>query len=195
MTDAAPLVLASSSPRRAELLKAAGIAFVVRPVDVDERVRAGESPHDYVLRLATEKARALSVSAGDVILAADTTVVVDGDILGKPVNAAEATSMLTRLSGRTHQVLTGVCVLSGEHVEAQVSVSEVEFQDMDEREIRWYVATGEPMDKAGAYGIQGLGSRFITRVRGSYTNVVGLPVAVVYEMLKRMASRGVHVAR
>ena len=102
--------------------------------------------------------------------------------------------MLTRLSGRTHQVLTGVCILSGEHVEAEVSTSEVEFQHMDEREIGWYVATGEPMDKAGAYGIQGLGSRFITSVRGSYTNVVGLPVAVVYEMLKRMASQGVRVA-
>ncbi len=120
------------------------------------------------------------------MLAADTTVVVDDEILGKPVDEADAVRMLRRLAGRSHQVLTGVCVLSGDAVDSRVAVTDVEFLPMSEDEIAWYVATGEPMDKAGAYGIQGSCSRFISRVDGSYSNVVGLPVAVVYDMLKRL---------
>jgi septum formation protein len=183
--ESAPLVLASASPRRAELLRAAGFAFTVRAADVDESVRDGEAPDAYVLRLAVEKARAVTRAAGEVVLAADTTVVVDQEILGKPVDATDAARMLRRLAGRSHRVLTGVCVRSEDRVDAHVSATEVEFLPLDEAEITWYVTTGEPMDKAGAYGIQGRCSRFIARVDGSYTNVVGLPVALVYQMLKR----------
>ena len=183
--ESAPLVLASASPRRAELLRAAGFAFTVRIADVDESVRDGEAPEAYVLRLAVEKARAVARGAGEVVLAADTTVVVDQEILGKPADAADAARMLRRLAGRSHRVLTGVCVLAGDRVDARVSATEVEFLPLDEAEIGWYIATGEPMDKAGAYGIQGRCSRFVARVEGSYANVVGLPVALVYEMLKR----------
>ena len=183
--ESVPLVLASASPRRAELLRAAGFAFIVRVADVDESVRDGEAPDAYVLRLAVEKARAATRAPGEVVLAADTTVVVDEEILGKPADPADAARMLRRLAGRSHRVLTGVCVLAGNSVDARVAATEVEFLPLDETEIRWYVATGEPMDKAGAYGIQGRCSRFIARVDGSYPNVVGLPVALVYEMLKQ----------
>jgi septum formation protein len=183
-----PLILASASPRRAELLRAAGFDFVIRPAEIDESARAGESPHDYVLRLAVEKARAVRWETGDVVLGADTTVVVDDEMLGKPVDEADAIRMLRRLEGRSHQVLTGVCVASGDEVEGRVEVTEVEFLPMSAEEIAWYVATGEPMDKAGAYGIQGNCSRFISRINGSYANVVGLPVAAVHAMLKRFQS-------
>jgi septum formation protein len=124
------------------------------------------------------------------VLAADTTVVVDDDILGKPVDDLDAARMLRRLAGRSHQVLTGVCILRRDEVTTQVAATEVEFVPMHEDEIAWYVATGEPMDKAGAYGIQGRCSRFISRVNGSYANVVGLPLALVYDMLKRLQTSG-----
>jgi septum formation protein len=179
------LVLASASPRRAELLRAAGFDFVSRPADVDESVRVGEAPRDYVLRLAVEKARAVARADGEVVLAADTTVVVGDEILGKPRDRADAARMLRKLAGRSHDVLTGVCVMSGDGVEARVVATEVEFKPMSESEIAWYVASGEPMDKAGAYGIQGRCSRFVARIIGSYPNVVGLPVAEVYDMLER----------
>jgi septum formation protein len=184
------LVLASASPRRAELLRAAGFDFIIRSVDVDESVRAGESARDYVLRLAVDKATAVPRTSGEVVLAADTTVVVDDDILGKPVDDLDAARMLRRLAGRSHQVLTGVCILRRDEVTTQVAATEVEFVPMHEDEIAWYVATGEPMDKAGAYGIQGRCSRFISRVNGSYANVVGLPLALVYDMLKRLQTSG-----
>lgn len=171
-------------------MRAAGFDFVVRATDVDERVRPGETPRDYVLRLAVDKARAVTRGSGEVVLAADTSVVVDDDILGKPVDDLDATRMLRRLAGRSHQVLTGVCVLWDDRVDAQVAATEVEFRPMDEDEIAWYVATGEPMDKAGAYGIQGRCARFISRVDGSYANVVGLPLALVYDMLKRLKTPG-----
>jgi septum formation protein len=172
------------------LLRAAGFDFIIRSADVDERAHAGESPRDYVLRLAVDKARAVPRESDEVVLAADTTVVVDDGILGKPADDRDATRMLQRLAGRSHQVLTGVCVLWGDEVDAQVAATEVEFLPMDADEIAWYVATGEPMDKAGAYGIQGRCARFISRVDGSYSNVVGLPLALVYGMLKRLETPG-----
>jgi septum formation protein len=183
------LVLASASPRRAELLRAAGFEFVVRTADIDESRRAGESPREYVLRLAVEKARAVEHRADEVVLAADTTVVVDGSILGKPVDEADARRMLRQLAGRAHDVLTGVCVSHGETVDARADETRVSLLPMSEAEIGWYVGSGEPMDKAGAYGIQGRMSRFVSRIEGSYANVVGLPVALVHEMLVRVGWR------
>jgi septum formation protein len=186
------LILASQSPRRAELLRNAGFTFEVRPVTVDERVRAGEDALEYVHRLAREKAEAALEGAppGTVALGADTTVVVDGECLGKPADEAEARQMLARLSGRTHQVMTGVCVAwrpTAGRVEslAEAEVTEVEFAALSEAEIAGYVATGEPMDKAGAYAIQGRASRWIPRIRGCYFNVVGLPVARVSALLEK----------
>jgi septum formation protein len=174
------LILASASPRRAELLRAAGITFEVIVADVDETPRADEQAAGYVQRLAVEKARAVMPrAAGRPVLAADTVVVVDGAILGKPRDDDDARRMLRLLSGRMHTVLTGVAL--GEDV--RVASTVVEFVPLSTSEIDWYVASGEPGDKAGAYAIQGLASRFVARIDGSYSNVVGLPVALVYEML------------
>lgn len=178
------IILASQSPRRAELLRAAGIDFEVRAADVDEALRDGESPHDYVRRLAIEKARAVTAADTEVVLAADTTVVVDEHILAKPADRGDAARMLRLLAGREHEVLTGVCVRRGGQVDARIAATRVEFLPMTDEEIAWYVASGEPTDKAGAYAIQGLASRFISGIDGSYSNVVGLPVALVYEMLR-----------
>jgi septum formation protein len=187
------LILASQSPRRAELLRNAGICFEVCPADVDEGMCAAEEPLAYVKRLAREKALAVlaTAPAGTVVLGADTTVVVDGASLGKPVDAGQARRMLERLSGRGHQVMTGVCVAfrdgDGSTVtEVEAEVTEVEFAMMSAEEIAGYVASGEPMDKAGGYAIQGLASRWIPRIRGCYFNVVGLPVARVCAMLARV---------
>ncbi|MBK6798552.1 MAG: septum formation inhibitor Maf [Acidobacteria bacterium] len=183
------LILASASPRRAELLKAAGIDFTVKVSDVDESLRDGESPRDYVLRLSLEKALAVA-GKGDLVLGADTTVVIDsghgGEIAGKPVDAQDARRMLKLLSGRRHEVLTGVSLVLDDRIISEVEVTQVEFAIMTDDEIDWYVSTGEPMDKAGAYGIQGYASRFIERIEGNYSNVVGLPVQLVYAMLKKM---------
>jgi len=189
LVNAPAVVLASASPRRAELLRAAGVDFVVRPAHVDESVHDGEAARDYVVRLAVEKARAAPSANRDVVLAADTTVVVDGELMGKPSDEAEAVRMLRRLAGRSHEVLTGVCVTVDGVLDARVATTAVEFAPMSDDEIAWYVASGEPMDKAGAYGIQGRAARFVTEVRGSYSNVVGLPVALVYEMLRRAGWR------
>jgi septum formation protein len=183
------LVLASASPRRAELLAAAGMAFDVEPAHVDETTRAGESPEAYVTRVAAEKARVVSARRpARHVLAADTTVVVSGQILGKPVDGDDAARMLGMLSGRTHEVLTSVCLIrptsAGGAPVSGLSRTAVEFGRLDPDEIAWYVATGEPVDKAGAYAIQGLASRFVTRISGSYSNVVGLPIALVYDMLR-----------
>ncbi len=179
-----PLVLASASPRRTELLTAAGFEFLVVPADVDETPRALERPADYVVRVAEDKARAVaSRFPGHVVLGADTTVVVDGDILGKPADHADAVRMLGRLQGRSHEVLTGVAVVRGGVVTRVVSTTHVWFAPMTDTDIADYVQSGEPMGKAGAYGIQGRAARFVTRIDGSYSNVVGLPVAVVHEML------------
>jgi septum formation protein len=188
------LILASSSPRRAELLTAARIPFEVRPASVNETVHPGEDARRYALRVAIEKARAaLASSGGRPVLAADTVVVIDGHILGKPVDIDDAKRMLRMLSGRTHEVLTAVVVLLARNgdrsreraIDAQVEVTAVEFARLDNTEIDWYVETGEPSDKAGAYAIQGAASRFVTRIQGSYSNVVGLPVGLVYAMCRR----------
>lgn len=178
------LILASQSPRRREILERAGIPFTVRVADVDESLREGEAPQSYVRRLATRKAVAAG-RAGEVVLGADTTVVVDGEILGKPVDAADAVRMLTRLSGRSHEVVTGFCLKVGGQLYIDAETTLVRFVAMSEAEIAAYVATGEPMDKAGAYAIQGGASRYIDRIEGCYWNVVGLPVAKVYAHLRR----------
>jgi len=189
LTNARAVVLASASPRRAELLRAAGVEFIIRPAQVDESVQDGEAARDYVLRLAIEKAQAVPRVNTDVVLAADTTVVLDDEVLGKPADEADAVRMLRRLAGRSHEVLTGVCVAVHDGLDARVATTAVQFATMSDDEIAWYVASGEPMDKAGAYGIQGRASRFVTGIRGSYSNVVGLPVALVYEMLTRAGRR------
>ncbi len=177
------LVLASGSPRRAELLAAAGIEFVVRVSQIDETPRDGEVPLGYALRMAAEKASA-APSADEIVLAADTIVVVDGEIMGKPRDAADAVRMLRALSGRGHEVITGVCLRGRGRTVLDSASTRVWFATMSEAEIAWYVESGEPMDKAGAYGIQGLASRFVERIDGPYSNVVGLPVALVYRLLR-----------
>jgi septum formation protein len=180
------LVLASASPRRAELLRTAGFAFDVRPADVDETPRPAEPPAAYALRVARAKALAAAGrmdAAGVWILAADTVVVVDGHILGKPVDHADARRMLSMLSGVVHEVLTAVVVRHAEVETSEVVSTRVRFAALGPAEIDWYVASGEPDGKAGAYAIQGLGSRFVDQIEGSWSNVVGLPVATVYRML------------
>jgi septum formation protein len=182
------LILASASPRRAELLRAAGYEFDVVAADVDESIRDGESPSRYVRRLAADKSAA--VSSADrtcAILGADTTVVVDDEILAKPRDAADAAAMLRRLSGRRHDVLTGVSLRHGAYEVGRVERTGVYVAALTDEEIAWYVATGEGRDKAGAYAIQGFASRFIPRIEGSYSNVVGLPVACVRELLTEIS--------
>ena len=182
-----PLVLASASPRRAELLTAAGYDFTIDPADVDESVFAEETPEQYVLRVARDKARAVAGRRGPgaMVLGADTTVVVDGEILAKPADESDAARMLQALAGRVHDVLTGIVVVYGERELGEVVSTRVRLLPLDQDEIRWYVGTGEPMGKAGAYGIQGRAARFVDRIEGSWSNVVGLPVATVSEMIKR----------
>ena len=185
------LILASASPRRADLLRAAGILpFEVAPVAVDESFIKLEPPGDHVRRLAREKAEAAFGNYPDaVVLAADTIVLVGGEMLGKPRDPADAIRMLRQLSGREHEVLTGVAIISKRGPVVEVARTRVWVNPLTEPEIADYVATGEPLDKAGAYGIQGLGSRFIDRIQGSYSNVVGLPVALVYRLLKGYPER------
>jgi septum formation protein len=185
------LILASASPRRAELLAQAGYEFEICPADVDERVRRGERPEVYVRRLAVEKSAAVAASMHDehvasdrLVLAADTTVMVDGAILGKPRDDEDAADMLRRLSGRPHEVFTGVSLRRGAAETGRAEATTVWMAPLAADELAWYVATGEGRDKAGAYAIQGLASRFITRIHGSYSNVVGLPVALVHELVR-----------
>jgi septum formation protein len=174
------LVLASQSPRRADILRQAGLPFVVRAAPVDETPIAAESPDDYVRRLAVDKARAVTADPSEIVLAADTTVVVDREILAKPADAADARRMLALLSGRRHEVMTGICLRRGEEQIVDHAATAVWFAPMSAREIDDYVASGEPMDKAGAYGVQGTASKFIPRIEGCYYNVMGLPIALVY---------------
>ncbi len=182
------LILASASPRRSELLRNAGIAFEVDPADIHEAPLAGETPIDYAQRLARDKARTVLARHPDVVvLGADTVVVVDEHLLEKPTNAEDAKRMLRLLSGRTHQVITGVCLLNADFERTEAELTEVAFVRMSEADIAEYVASGEPMDKAGAYGIQGIASRWVERIDGDYFNVVGLPVARVYRMLKELS--------
>jgi septum formation protein len=190
------LVLASASPRRQELLRNAGIPFTVQPADIDESPRPREAPREYAERLAREKALAVwRLRPQDVLLGADTIVVVDEMILGKPADAVDAARMLRLLSGRVHRVITGVCIVgpvasgrmpvaSKEQTASETTL--VTMNELSDEDIRDYVATGESMDKAGAYAIQGRASRWIPRIEGDYANVVGLPVALVYAMLKRV---------
>jgi septum formation protein len=180
-----PLILASASPRRAELLTSAGYVFVVEPADVDESFLRGEGAETYALRVARAKAEAVSRRhpPDRVVLAADTVVVTGTEILGKPVDAADAARMLTRLSGIEHDVLTAVVVKGPAGERAEVVRTRVHFIELSADDIAWYVATGEPEGKAGAYAIQGRGARFVDRIDGSWSNVVGLPVATVAKML------------
>jgi septum formation protein len=210
MFDSQSIILASASPRRAELLRAAGIAFEIHAAHVDEDVHDGEAPDAYVLRVAEAKARVIAARFPDrVVLGADTTVVLDKRILGKPRDQDDAQRMLRMLSGRVHEVLSGVCVCSPAEIspgkanprdaghfapqicdpricDIRLARTSVEFAPLTDEQIAWYTASEEPMDKAGAYAIQGLASRFVTRVEGSYSNVVGLPVALVWEMLRSL---------
>jgi len=179
------LILASQSPRRRELLERAGIPFSVRIADIDESVRDGELPQSYVRRLAAQKALAVPRGAGESVLAADTTVVLGDEILGKPADAADAVRMLTALAGRSHEVVTGICLRHEQDIYIDAAVTKVHFGPMTAAQIDAYVATGEPMDKAGAYGIQGFASRYITGVEGCYLNVVGLPVSLVCRYLAK----------
>jgi len=179
------IVLASSSPRRAEILRTVNWPFEMLPPDVDETLKSGEDAATYVQRLALAKAEAAAQgSQGLTIVGADTTVVIDGQILGKPCDQEDACDMLRKLSGQWHQVLTGVAVIKGDNSEVRVAyqTTEVKFALMSAEEIAWYVSTGEPMDKAGAYAIQGIGSRFIEGIRGDYFNVMGLPLRLLYEL-------------
>ena len=183
------LVLASASPRRAALLARAGYAFDVVPANVDERRRPSEAAAEYVARLARDKAAAVAGRYPErFVIGADTTVVVDGAVLGKPRDTDDAARMLRLLSGRTHQVLTGVAVLRGARCAGAVETSVVHFAALDAGRIARYVSTGEPADKAGAYGLQGGGGRFVTRVDGSRSNVVGLPLARLERLLAQLGA-------
>ena len=180
-----PLVLASSSPRRAELLLAAGLPFVVRPASVDETRHADEAPDAYVRRLAAEKACAAVAAPDELVLGADTVVVAGASCLGKPADAADAAAMLRQLAGRSHEVLTGVALVrAGEPIAVAVAATRVTFAAMTDSDVAWYIATPEPYDKAGGYAVQGLASRFVTAIDGSYANVVGLPVELVCRLLR-----------
>ena len=183
-------MLASQSPRRSEILRQAGIPFTRRVAAVDETPLEGEKPEDYVVRLAELKALAVPAGPGETVLGADTTVVVDGEMLGKPADAADARRMLARLSGRQHEVITGICLKRGVEVVRDCATTKVWFALMSAREIEEYVSSGEPMDKAGAYAIQGLASKFIEKIDGCYFNVVGLPVALVFGHLQRFPNPG-----
>lgn len=192
------LILASASPRRRELLTQAGLTFRVESADIDEAMQPEESAATYVQRLAVEKAEAVWArykdgdDGGDpvTVLGADTTVVCQGEVLGKPVDQADARRMLEQLSGRTHQVLTGIAAISRRATVSEVEITQVFFDLISEQEMTTYLASGEPLDKAGAYGIQGYAARWIPRIEGCYFNVVGLPLARTMELLAK-AQEGV----
>ncbi len=177
------VVLASGSPRRRELLASIVAAFDVSVPDVDESVRGDESPEDYVERLALDKARAI-VRPESLVIAADTTVVVDGRIIGKPIDRAHARAMLQQLSGVTHRVFTGVAVSIDDRVRSAVVTTDVTFVALSSADIDWYVETGEPDDKAGAYGMQGTGNAFVASIDGSPSNVIGLPLSTVVSLAR-----------
>jgi nucleoside triphosphate pyrophosphatase len=183
------LILASASLRRAELLSAAGFEFDVVPADVDETPHPNESPRDYVLRVARAKAAhvvAMTPEPDRPVLAADTTVVAGGRLMGKPKDANDALAMLRLLAGAVHEVHTAVVIEQRRRRADRVVTTRVEFQPMTEAEIAWYLGTGEPFGKAGAYGIQGRAARFIERIEGSWSNVVGLPISTVYRLLEEL---------
>ena len=182
------IVLASSSPRRISLLKMLGVTFEPVPASIVEEKREGEEPADFARRIAKEKALQVAERVKpEFVIAADTVVVIDGEVLGKPKDENEARRMLEKLSGRTHKVITAVALYKKESGELLLDHKEtlVRFTVLSKAEIDWYIRTGEPMDKAGAYGIQGLGALFIERIDGCYTNVVGLPLPLLYQLAKR----------
>jgi septum formation protein len=189
-------ILASASPRRSELLRNAGIAFIAEPAHVPEQPKSGEPPLEYAERLARDKARAVfSRNPDSVVLGADTIVVADEHLLEKPEHDADAARMLRLLSGRVHQVITGVCVIAPRFEQVEAEITEVRFAPLSEAEIASYIATREPTDKAGAYGIQGIASRWVERIDGCYFNVVGLPVPRVYRLLRALENQtGVRIA-
>lgn len=190
------LILASASPRRLHLLQAAGFQPLVHPPHVPEEIDPGEDGQQYARRLARRKADAVECPAGACVLAADTVVLVDHHVLEKPRDAADARRMLRLLSGRYHEVVTAICLRTASAVVVDAESTRVRFVELSEDEIAAYAASGEPMDKAGAYAIQGLASKFVDRIEGCYFNVVGLPVALVYRHLKRLiASDGVGSAQ
>ena len=180
------LILASASPRRKELLSLFGVPFVIRVADIDETMDSGKPPFDEVGRVSRAKAMAVAAAAEDVVIAADTIVVCEGRVLGKPKTEAEAEAMLSLLSGRDHQVMTGVTVRQGGKCETFTEVTDLHFRELSTREIAQYVASGEPMDKAGAYGIQGGAALFCEKMNGDYYNVMGLPVCRLWQTLIRM---------
>jgi septum formation protein len=180
------LILASQSPRRQEILARAGIRFILRPAEISEERMGDEDPREHVRRLARLKAEAVAAAAEDIVLGADTVVVIEGRILGKPADPEQAAWMLRQLSGREHEVITGFCLRAGGRRMVDVESTRVRFVPLSDGEIADYVASGEPMDKAGAYAIQGLASKFIDRIEGCYFNVVGLPVSLVYRRLKEL---------
>ncbi len=183
------LVLASASPRRQELLRNAGIAFEVQPAHINEDLLPEETAKACAERLAREKALAIaSQRPHNVVLGADTVVTIDGQLLGKPTDAADAARMLRLLSGRNHQVITGVCLAFNGDISVASEATQVTVNALTEKEISDYIASGEPMDKAGAYAIQGIASRWIPKIEGDYFNVVGLPVALVFRMLREVNS-------
>lgn len=182
--DGSVIVLASQSPRRAEILGNAGIFFLVRAANIDEQRRPEESGEEYARRMAREKAEAVSAEDGELVLGADTVVCIDGQVLGKPRDAEDAKRMLTLLSGRWHEVITGICIHSASDTIVDLARTRVHFVSLSPSEIEQYVASGEPFDKAGAYAIQGLASKYIDRIEGCYFNVVGLPVSLVFRHLK-----------
>ena len=181
------LVLASKSPRRQQILRDAGIPFIVRASDIPEERRAGESAMDYVRRLAEEKASGVPMNSAEVVLGADTVVVIDDQVLEKPRDSSDALRMLRLLSGREHEVITGICLRSDSRKIVGTANTRVRFVALTDDELNAYVASGEPMDKAGAYAIQGLASKFIDRIEGDYFNVVGLPVALVYRYWREIS--------
>lgn len=181
-------ILASQSPRRRELLASIGLTFEVMPSDVPEVHQPGESPEEYVARLSRDKAAAIAAKHDDAwIIAADTTVLLGDELLEKPADAAGAERMLATIAGKTHIVYTGVTLQNAARGwrDTRVAESEVRMLPLDQRDIAWYVSTGEPLDKAGAYAVQGIGAMFIDSIHGSYTNVVGLPLALLFQMLRR----------
>lgn len=179
------LILASRSPRRREILEMLGFEYLCKPADADESIPAGTSPDEAVKLLAYKKAAAVSCCENDVIIGSDTIVVMEGEILGKPADAAQAKTMLRRLSGKTHRVYTGVCIICGEATETFECHTDVTFYELSDAEIDAYVATGDPLDKAGAYGIQGIGAVNVKSIDGDFFTVMGLPAAETARRLRK----------
>ncbi len=184
------IILASSSPRRRQLLEQLGWTFEVRPAEIDETPHADEAATPYVERLARDKSRAVLCPADTLVIAADTIVTIDGELLGKPADDARAHQMLRQLSGRTHEVMTGVAVRSADNITSFVETTVVHFADLTDDDIAWYVSTGEPVDKAGAYAMQGRGGAFVSSIEGSYDNVIGLPR---HRLIEAVRARGLDV--